>query len=197
MKSHAVSACCSGALIAALTLPGCATTTDCVGAIGNPGVTPSLVSATQGHAGELQRWGGSVVEGQNLADRTELTIIGYPLDRCGVPRLNQAATGRFVAVVPGYLETGDYRPGRAVTATGLISGTRAGQVGAAPYPLPLLTNAKVKLWPAVDGPGPGPGPGSVSGSGNWWDRIHPSVSVSIGAGRGGWYGGYGGIGVGF
>ncbi|WP_295441637.1 Slp family lipoprotein [uncultured Thiodictyon sp.] len=199
MKSHAAYACFSGALIAALTLPGCATTTDCVGAIGNPSVTPAQVAASQGHAGELQRWGGSVVEGQNLADRTELTIVGYPLDRCGVPRLNDATTGRFVAVVPGYLETGDYRPGRAVTATGLISGTRASQVGASPYQLPLLTNAKVRLWPAADGPGPapGPGPGPASGSGRWWDRVHPSISVGIGAGSGGWHGGYGGIGIGF
>lgn len=192
MKSPAAYVLFPGALIAALTLPGCATT-DCIGAIGNPGLTPAQVTATQGHTGELQRWGGSVVEGQNLADRTELTIISYPLDRCGVPRLNQAATGRFVAVVPGYLETGDYRPGRAVTATGLISGTRAGQVGAAPYALPLLTNAKVKLWPVAEGPGPG----YPSASGNWWERVHPSISVGIGAGTGGWYGGYGGIGIGF
>ena len=193
MKSLAY-VCFPGALIAALALPGCATT-DCVGAIGNPSLTPTQVAASQGHTGELQRWGGSVVDGQNLADHTELTIIGYPLDRCGLPRFNQPATGRFVAVVPGYLETGDYRPGRAVTATGLIAGTRASQVGAAPYSLPLLTNAKVKLWPAVDGPGPAPGP--ASGSGQWWDRIHPSVSVGIGAGTGGWHGGYGGIGIGF
>ncbi|WP_295384448.1 Slp family lipoprotein [uncultured Thiodictyon sp.] len=190
MKSHTY-VCFSGAMIAALALPGCATT-DCVGAIGNPSLTPTQVAASQGHTGELQRWGGSVVDGQNLADRTELTIIGYPLDRCGLPRLNQPATGRFVAVVPGYLETGDYRPGRAVTATGLISGTRAGQVGAAPYSLPLLTNAKVKLWPVADGPGPG----TASGSG-WLGGVRPRISVGIGAGTGGWHGGYGGIGIGF
>jgi outer membrane lipoprotein len=186
MKSHAAFVSLSGVLIATLTLPGCATT-DCVGAIGNPSLTPAQVAVTPGHKGELQRWGGSVVEGVNLADRTELTIIGYPLDRCGVPRLSQPATGRFVAVVPGYLETGDYRPGRAVTATGQIGDTRAGQVGAAPYALPLLTNAKVKLWPVADG----------SGSGDWYGRMRPAISVGIGVGGGGWHGGFGGIGIGF
>ena len=188
MKSRAACVSLSGALVAALALPGCATT-NCVGAVGNPRVTPAEVAATQGHQGELQRWGGTLVETLNLPDRTEVTVIGYPLDRCGVPRLGQEPIGRFVAVVPGYLETGDYRPGRAVTATGLIAGTREGLVGSAPYPLPLLTSAKVRWWPVADG--------SAGGSGFGWGPVRPSVSIGIGGGSGGWYGGFGGIGIGF
>ncbi len=152
-------------------------------------MTPAQVGATRGHTGELERWGGTLVEAVNLADRTELTVIGYPLNRCGVPRLGQAPIGRFIAVASGYLETADYRPGHAVTATGLITGIREGQVGAAPYPLPLLSNARVRLWSTADGAGPG--------SGDGFGRVHPWISIGIG-GSGGWYGaGAGGIGVQF
>ncbi|WP_295435557.1 Slp family lipoprotein [uncultured Thiodictyon sp.] len=177
------------ALLIALGLPGCATT-DCVGAVGNPALTPAQVGATRGHTGELARWGGTLVEALNLADRTELTVIAYPLERCGAPRLGQEPIGRFIAVAPGYLETADYRPGRTVTATGLITGTREGQVGAAPYPLPLLAKARVRLWPTADAAGPG--------SGDGFGRVRPWIGIGIGGGSGGWYGGGGGgIGIQF
>jgi len=177
------------ALTAALALPGCATT-DCVSAVGNPALTPAQVAATQGHTGEVQRWGGTLVEANNLPDRTELTVIGYPLDHCGVPRVGQEPIGRFIAVAPGYLEGADYRPGRAVTATGLITGVREGLVGAAPYPLPLLSNARVRLWPSAQ-----PGDGADYGFG----RVRPWIGIGIGGGSGGgWYGGgFGGVGVQF
>ncbi len=174
------------ALSAVLALPGCATT-DCVGSVGNPKLTPAQVSTTQGHAGELQRWGGALAEAHNLRDSTELTVVGYPLDGCGRPRLSAAPVGRFIAVAPGYLETGDYRPGRTVTATGLITGTREGQVGNAPYRFPLLSNAKVRLWP------------DALESSDGYAGPRPWVSIGIGGGSGGWYGGGvgGGIGVQF
>ena len=171
---------------AALALAGCATT-ECVGPTGNTSLTPMQVAATQRHTGERVRWGGTLVETQNLRDSTELTIVAYPLDRCGVPRRGGTPIGRFIAVVPGYLETADSHPGRALTATGLITGTREGQVGAAPYRYPLLSGAKVRLWPkAADNAGAYRGP-------------RPWVTIGIGGGSGGWYGGGvgGGIGVQF
>lgn len=170
-------------LSAATSLSGCATT-DCVGVVGNPALIPSQVTAIRRHTGELQRWGGTLVAANNLADRTELTVIGYPLDRCGMPQLGQEPIGRFIAVAPGYLETADYRSGRVVTATGLIAGLREGLVGEAPYRYPLLSNAKVRLWPEPDAAGAGP---------------RPWVSIGIGGGSGGWRGGGlgGGVGVNF
>jgi outer membrane lipoprotein len=159
-------------------LTGCATT-DCVGPVGNPGLTPARVAATQGHTGELQRWGGTLVETRNLRDSTELEVIGYPLDRCGVPRLGDGPVGRFIIVSPGYLETADYRPGRQVTATGLVTGTREGQVGSAPYRYPLLSSKTVRLWPDPREDIGGYGYG------------RPWVTIGIGGGSGGVGGGIG------
>lgn len=164
-------------------LVGCATT-DCVRPVGNPALTPAQVAATRGHTGELLSWGGTLVEATHLADRTELTVIAYPLDSCGAPRLGQEPSGRFIASVPGYLETADYRPGRALTVSGLITDTREGLVGAAPYRFPLLSNARVRWWPVTDAAGGSP---------------RPWVSIGIGGGSGGWHGGGvgGGIGIHF
>jgi len=173
------------ALIAALTLStlaGCATT-DCAAPVGNPRLTPTQVAATAGHTGELVRWGGTLVEARNLRDSTELEIVGLPLDRCGVPRTGESPIGRFIAVVPGYLETAQYRRDRLVTATGMITGTREGTVGDAPYRFPVLSNGQVRLWPEAPPGGSGPG------------RVRPWVSIGIGGGSGGWYGGAVGGGV--
>ena len=171
------------ALWGALGLSGCATT-DCVQSVGNPTLTPAQVAASGSHQGELARWGGTLVESHNLAERTELTILGYPLDRCGVPRQRQEPTGRFIAVAPGFLEPAEYRPGRSLTVTGLITGTRAGEVGAAPYILPVLENARPHLWPTSE---------AIDDGGADWrpGRGRPWINVGGGGGSGWWGGGIG------
>jgi outer membrane lipoprotein len=175
-----------GALIIVGSLTGCAST-DCVGPVGNPKLTPAQIAVSQGHTGERQRWGGTLVQARNLRDSTEFEVMSYPLDRCGVPRLDQAPSGRFIAVAPGYLETADYRPERLVTATGMITGTRAGEVGAATYQFPVLSDTKVRLWPEAAQAGYGRG------------GVRPWVTIGVGGGSGGWYGGGvgGGVGVQF
>ncbi|MBV5347831.1 Slp family lipoprotein [Lamprocystis purpurea] len=189
MKSHpahTIGAAALCTLIGAVILTGCATT-DCVGPTGNPRLTPAQVGATQGHTGERLRWGGALGATRNLKDSTELEIIGYPLDRCGVPRVGQQPIGRFIVVAPGFLEPADYRPDRLVTATGMITDIRDGMVGTAPYRFPVLANAKVTLWPETVRDGDGSG------------TPRPWVSIGIGGGSGGWYGGGigGGVGVQF
>ena len=170
------------ALVAAGALAGCATTA-CIGPVGNPKLTPTQVSADQKHIGERVRWGGTLLAVRNLPDHTEVEVIGYPLDRCGVPRPDQTPVGRFIVQAPGFLEPAEYPPQRLLTATGIITGTRMGEVGAAPYPFPVLSNSTLTRWP--DAPPDGDGSG----------RVRPWVSIGIGGGSGGWYGG--GIGGGF
>ena len=184
MKSNPAATALITALVATGTLAGCATTT-CVGPVGNPKLTPTQVSADRKHTGERVRWGGTVLAVRNLPDRTEVEVIGYPLDRCGVPQPDQTPIGRFIVQAPGFLEPAEYPSQRLLTATGIITGTRLGEVGAAPYPFPVLSNGALSLWP--DAPPGGYGSGAV----------RPWVSIGIGGGSGGWYGGGigGGIGV--
>ncbi|MFY9975263.1 MAG: Slp family lipoprotein [Chromatiaceae bacterium] len=163
------------ATLSTLLLAGCATT-GCEPPPGNPDLTPDQVAATGGHTGERQRWGGTLASVRHLADRTELEVVGYPLDRCGEPRTGARPIGRFILVKPGYLETADRPTGSRLSTTGLITGTRDGQVGGAPYRFPLLQAGELRWW----------ADGAPAGT----DR-RPWVTIGIGGGSGGVGGGIG------
>lgn len=94
-------------------------------------------------------WGGRVVEVRNLADRSEVEIVGYPLDSSQRPKLdNNGGWGRFIAVMPGYVESFNYPTGALVTLTGRITGVRNGNVGEASYVFPLVGVAQSHVWTA-------------------------------------------------
>lgn len=156
-------------------LAGCATT-DCAPPPGNAGLTPAQVAATGGHTGERLRWGGTLATARNLADSTELEVVGYPLDRCGEPRTGAQPTGRFIVIKPGYLETADRPSGSRLSATGLITGVREGQVGGATYRFPLLQSSDLKWW-------------TEEAPARAYTR--PWVTIGIGGGSGGVGGGIG------
>jgi outer membrane lipoprotein len=104
-------------------------------------------SATEQHAGQKVIWGGVVVSSANLADATQFEILAYPLDSQQKPNTHRPPDGRFMALQKGYVETADYRPGRLVTVSGILTGTRPGKVGDAPYTYPVLDASRLYLWP--------------------------------------------------
>ncbi|AGA92294.1 starvation-inducible outer membrane lipoprotein [Thioflavicoccus mobilis 8321] len=177
IQASAARAATGAVLVVALT--GCATTGNCPEAIGERDLTPAAVTAagTAGFTGQLVQWGGVLVEARNREERTELEVLGYPLDGCGRPRTQAASVGRFLIVKPGYLETADLRPGRLITASGRIIGTEAGRVADTPYRLPLLESFSPYLWPA-----------EAAGGATPW---RPWVTIGVGGGSGGVGGGVG------
>jgi outer membrane lipoprotein len=162
----------------ALVLAGCASTSECVPPAGLTPATPAEAAAGGLAEGAQVRWGGVLVETRNLRDRTELEVVGYPLDDCGRPRTGASPLGRFVIVHPGYLETAEYPAGRAVTATGRFSGVRSGRVGEAAQSLPLIESYKPRLWAEDRGR-------TYRGYGGPW------FNIGIGGGSGGIGGGVG------
>ena len=83
--------------------------------------TPQQVATAPANFGNLQVvWGGSVIAVRNLADHSEIEILAYPLDSSQRPRLKQPATGRFIALMPGFVEPMDYPPGSLVTLRGTL-----------------------------------------------------------------------------
>lgn len=171
LKTCLASAC----LISAALLGGCATS-DCTRTPGSGGPSPAQVGASGGHLGERLRWGGTLAGARNLADSTELEVVGYPLDACGKPRTGVQPVGRFILVRPGYLETADRPIGSRLSATGLVTGLRDGQVGGAPYRFPILRATELSWWPA-EAPSTG--------------YTRPWVTIGIGGGSGGVGGGIG------
>ena len=94
-------------------------------------------------------WGGTVVNGKNLANNTQFEVLAYPLDSSNRPKVNAAPLGRFIVVHPGYLETADYAPGRLITVVGPVTETRTGKVGEAPYVYPVVAADRMHLWPQL------------------------------------------------
>jgi outer membrane lipoprotein len=125
---------------------GCATSFDIGGAAIN--ITP--LQATRDTAavhGKLVAWGGVVVETKNLAERTRIEVLGYPLDRRNRPDVDAMPTGRFLVDYPGFLDPVNFASGRLVTAVGQIAGTLPGTVGDAHYLYPVIETSRVFLWP--------------------------------------------------
>jgi outer membrane lipoprotein len=164
-------------LLPALLLVGCAGS-PCRPPANDPGLLPS-VAASGDYLGRSVEWGGLLVATRNLADRTELEVVGYPLDRCGRPQIGGRPVGRFILVRPGYLDPTEFQPGRQVTAAGTIVGVSEGRVGEAPYRFPRLESANPYLWP---------------GQGRGGPDLWPTLGIGIGTGG---IGVGGGIGISF
>jgi outer membrane lipoprotein len=135
-------------IMSMLFIGGCTTPYD----IGNadPRVTP--VEAAQDVAGMLNHtvaWGGLIAASKNLKNKSELEVVGYPLDSEHRPDHDAKPTGRFLVIQSGYLETVDYAPGRLITVVGTVMETRAGTVGEAKYVYPVVTASKLHLWPKL------------------------------------------------
>lgn len=136
------------ALVTVLLLAGCATAFDIGGA--DTTLTPQqAASAIDAARTRMVAWGGMIVDARNLADRTRLEVLAYPLDARNRPDRDAAPVGRFLAMHPGYLETADYQAGRLVTVVGTVTETRAGTVGEALYVYPVLNVTGLKLWPTA------------------------------------------------
>jgi outer membrane lipoprotein len=108
---------------------------------------PAQVAATPERYPNAQViWGGRVVGVRNFADHSEIEMLDYPLDSSQRPRLKEPAAGRFIALMPGYVESMDYPEGTLMTLRGTLEGIRTGKVGDADYVFPLVRVAQSHRW---------------------------------------------------
>jgi outer membrane lipoprotein len=130
--------------------------------------TPQQVATSPGNFHNLEVvWGGQVISVQNFADHSEIEILAYPLDSSQRPRLKQPAIGRFIAVVPGFVEPMNYPAGSLVTLRGTLDGARSGEVGQASYTFALVHSNAMHRWTPDE-----------------MRQGHPNVSIGVGVG--GW-----------
>lgn len=130
--------------------------------------TPMQVSQTpERYVSGNVVWGGRVVSVKNLAGETEIEVLAFPLDSSQRPRLSGTAAGRFIAVLPGYVEPLNYPPGSPITVSGTLNGSRAGKVGQAGYVFPLVKVTQSHRWTADE-----------------MQRGHPNVHFGVGVGVG-------------
>ncbi|WP_018232482.1 Slp family lipoprotein [Thioalkalivibrio thiocyanodenitrificans] len=100
-------------------------------------------------------WGGMIVATRNLAEYTEMEVLGYPLEGSQRPATNRSPHGRFLVRKPGYLEEMDYAQGRHITVTGTLGENVDGRVGEAPYVYPVVHATELHLWPEARRAPPG------------------------------------------
>lgn len=128
--------------------------------------TPGQVAATPERYRDAQViWGGRVIAVRNFPDHSEIELLDYPLDSSQRPRMNRTAAGRFIALMPGYVESMDYPAGAPMTLRGTIEGVRTGKVGEADYAFPLVGVAQSHRWTPQE-----------------MDQGHPHFSFGVGVG---------------
>ena len=131
--------------------------------------------------GQRLTWGGEIIKVRNLADRTIMEVLAYPLERNDRPNPRADSQGRFLVDHRGYLEPRDYGPGRIVTVTGGLLGYQDGTVGGADYRFPAISADNLRLW-------------GRHSEGGGLGRSKPRVGVGVNVGSGG---GSVGVNVGF
>lgn len=142
------------ALLAAgiLAIAGCATHVPEI--IKNP--PPEDLSLTRAqhepgkHAGKTVRWGGAIISTENQKNRTELTILGKPLDKFGEPQEGDQSYGRFIGVIDGFMDPAIYAAGRSITVYGKFETVLRKRIDNFEYDYPVVRIEHFYLWAVPD-----------------------------------------------
>ncbi len=147
-----------------------------------PAISPAQVANTpEQYQGRTVVWAGTVVQVTNYDDHSEIEVLSYPLDSSQRPVIGRNnSQGRFIAVLPGFVEPLNFPPGAPITVLGTLDGTHTGKVGEAPYVFARVKVRQHHVWTA-----------SEMRSGH----SHVSFGMGIGVGSGGRSGVGVGVGV--
>lgn len=113
---------------------------------------PTLAEVSQditGHVGADVRWGGQIAAIENKPEETRVEIVARSLQYFGRPVDADYSPGRFIALVPQFLDPKVYGEGRAFTVSGTVTGSFDGWVGQSPYQFPIVRVREFKLWPPI------------------------------------------------
>ena len=110
----------------------------------------SVLKEPGAHQKSAVQWGGTVVGIENRENATWIEVVDKPLDENGRPNNEQLSKGRFLAVVPEFLDPTDYQPGRQITVSGNVDGSDTRKIGDADFDYPKVVVAEIQLWLASD-----------------------------------------------
>ena len=110
-----------------------------------------IAANPQAYVGKVVLLSGTIIEAINLSQGTRLEILQYPSTSRGRPRTDKPSAGRFLVLAPEYLETAVYRPGRAITVAGEITGARERTLGETVYRYAVVAPHELHLWSEGDG----------------------------------------------
>lgn len=93
------------------------------------------------------RWGGVILATENRSSDSRITIVAFPLNDWGRPRITALSPGRFIAIVDEFLEPLVYGRDREITLTGSLLGTETLKIGEFNYEYPVVQVENYHLWP--------------------------------------------------
>lgn len=113
----------------------------------DPGLHLESDKETVTNAKAAVRWGGTIARIENQADQqTMLEIVARPLNGGGRPLHNDRSDGRFLALVPRFLDPEIVKVGRDVTVLGQLSELQSGKIGETEYLFPVVQVDDFKFW---------------------------------------------------
>lgn len=93
------------------------------------------------------RWGGSIIQVENLENRTLIEVLSRRLFTDGKPDANSSSQGRFKIALPGFVEPASFPKDRMITVRGRVAQLVKGTVGSYRYPYPVVEPDGYYLWP--------------------------------------------------
>ena len=108
-------------------------------------------------------WGGTLISTTNRKRETVLELLSYPVVS-GRPRLSRPSQGRVLAIVPGFLDPAEYKPGKSIVVEGLFTGVRHGYVGGTSTTYAVVEARKAELRQSAR-------------SGYWPPNLHIGIGV--------------------
>ncbi|MEO8461340.1 MAG: Slp/YeaY family lipoprotein [Dokdonella sp.] len=107
-----------------------------------------VAAAPERYANADVIWGGKILAVRNRPESTDIEIVAFPLDRGQRPDRSAPSEGRFVVVLPGYVEANDYPASRYLTVHGHVTGSRVATIDERNVVFPLVRADDLHLWPA-------------------------------------------------
>ena len=96
----------------------------------------------------LVRWGGAIVDVENIGDASLMEITHYPLDHYGRPQLDEISEGHFVIKSTELLDPEIYAAEREIIVLGVIDGEIERTTNnETRILLPLINATAIHLWP--------------------------------------------------
>ncbi|MDJ0806717.1 MAG: Slp family lipoprotein [Gammaproteobacteria bacterium] len=94
----------------------------------------------------LVRWGGTILQVENLAEKTHIEVLGRKLSSNGKPDSTSRSQGRFKIALQGFKEPEEFPKDRLITVYGKLTEVIEGQVGTYNYRYPIVEPKAFYLW---------------------------------------------------
>ena len=90
--------------------------------------------------------GGDIISAENRPEKTVLVVLQHDLDGDLKPLGDDQSKGRFMVIVPEFLDPVIYAKGRRITAVGTVTGKEIRPLNSIPYVYPVIEETYLHLW---------------------------------------------------